>query len=178
MKIISLLFVFCIFSIISYSQELPTYNFKIEDGRLIWQKTFDTKLEFQGLIKAIKSTGAMDKPDTVSNQITGDLKQMAIDYKGVGKTSMNTWIILTRSSLMGYATIDYKSGKYRLTLKNLKLIQNFTDPLLKMGQLTPADELAIKNNEFKKAFLKQGAEILDYSINKAFAIDEKKTENW
>lgn len=179
MKKRSLLFVFCIFSIISYSQELPTYNFKIEDGRLIWQKTFETSLNFQGLFRSIKMTGAIDKPDTLSNQISGDLKQMMIDFKGAGKTSASTWMVLLSSNLLGYAIIDYKEGKYRITIKNMTLYQVYNDPLTRMGQITPIEKISVKKDEIKSGFLKQGAEVLDYSINKTFSLDAiKKTDTW
>lgn len=161
------------------SNEITNNNFLIEDNKLIWQKVFEKQLDFDELQKEIKETGIIENMEVSNISIIGDLRQLSIDYKGAGYNGANTPIIITRSNLTAYCLIEFKENKYRVTLRNINLIQKSDDVLFKMGEKTSLDIMAIKDGNFRKAFIKTSSVIIDYSFSNAFSLStDKKNDNW
>lgn len=165
-------------STIEQTGELTTHNFLIDNNKLIWQKVFDTKLDFKSLVSQLKIAGVIENIEVSELRITGDLRQLPADFKGAGFTGANTPIIITRSDLLAYCVVEFKENKYRVTLKNLNLVQRFNDVLFKMGEKTNLEVMAIKGEIFRKPFLKTSSVIIDYSLSNAFRLNQDNNENW
>lgn len=162
------------------TSEPTTHNFLIENNKLIWQKVFDTKLDFESLVSQLKIAGVIENIEVSESRITGDLRRLNIDYRGAGFKSANVSMIALGCDLLGYVVVDFKEYKYRITIKNIKYIWNQSTPIAKIDQLTEMDEMAIRKGEFKKSFFNVNqASVIDYSFINAFSFStEKAKDNW
>jgi hypothetical protein len=176
MKKISLLLVALIILRSIYGQT-DTNNFKIIDGDIIWQKIYETTMSKDTLLSLFESSGLFTRIE-VSKQFMGDLKKMDADIKGAGYDKMAVPMYIPNKYITGFLTVDFREGKYRVTIKNIKLIQKADYSLAEQGEETSLNTYAVKgDNEFKSAFLKAPSKIYNYTFEKAFAIKETD-DNW
>ena len=91
-------------------------------------------------------------------------------------------MFLISDKITGSVTIDFKDGKYRATIKHMKMENKIATPISKIGETEPIETYALKmkNTIFKSGFLTDPAIILDYTFNKIFEKKEmkKEDENW
>jgi len=90
----------------------------------------------------------------LENSIIGSIEILDLDYKGFGKSEMGTAMYISRSYLKSFILIEFKAGRYRVALKELKLIQKYDDGLSKEWEISELKNYAIKNNNsnFRRAF--------------------------
>lgn len=152
-------------------------NFIPENNKIVWQKVFETNLDKAQLLDIIKVSGVFENYDIEDDKISGQINPVDADFKGAGFSEMSTPIYIARSFFDGYLIIEFKENRYRVTLKNIMLIQQYDDGLSKAGEKTTIETYAIKNgqNELKKAFTKSPSVILDYTFTNIFNF--KLTEN-
>jgi hypothetical protein len=176
MRIILILLTF--FCINTYSQELEFENFKIEEGTFLWQKIYETELSNEDLINSIKTSGIIKEIQNMENSLTGIIENLNLDYKGFGKSEMNTAMYISRSYFKSFVLIEFKEGKYRITLKEMKLVQKYSDGLSEEGEISELRNFAVKNSKskFKKSFKKAPAGILNFTFDKVFKF--KKKSDW
>lgn len=164
----------------SYSQDLEWENFKLDEGNLIWEKVYETELSSDEILKSFKISGIIKDIDTLGNSITGTIKNLDLDYKGFGKTEMNTAMYISRSYFKSFILIEMKEGRYRITLKEMKLVQKYSDGLSEEGEISELKDYAIKNSrkDFRKLFKKAPSGILNFTFDKVFGIKKKKKSDW
>lgn len=75
---------------------------------------------------------------------------------------------------------EFKDKKYRVTIKNIKFVQKYDDPLTKMGEVTEIETFALakKNTEFKNGFLKKPSKILNYTFLKTTEFKNNIENKW
>ena len=164
----------------SYSQDLEWENFKLEEGNLIWEKVYETELSSDEILKSFKISGIIKDIDTLGNSITGTIKNLDLDYKGFGKTEMNTAMYISRNYFKSFILIEMKEGRYRITLKEMKLVQKYSDGLSEEGEISELKDYAVKNSrkDFRKLFKKTPSGILNFTFDKVFGIKKKKKSDW
>lgn len=164
----------------SYSQELEFENFNLEDGNLVWQKVYETELSNDEIIKSFKTSGIVKDLENLENSLTGTIENLDLDYKGFGKTEMNTAMYISRSYFKSFVLIELKEGRYRITLKEMKLVQKYSDGLNEEGEISELKDYAVKNNnsDFRKSFKKAPSGILNFTFDKVFKIKKKKKSDW
>lgn len=156
-------------------------NFSSENNKIIWQKVFKTEMDFNQLTAKVKESGILEKVEIGENKIIGQTNPIDADYKGAGYGEMSTPMYVARSFFDGFCMIEFKDGKYRVTLKNIMLTQKYDDGLSKEGEKSTIESFGIKKgkNEIKAAFMKSPAIILDYTFTKAFIFKSSdKSDNW
>lgn len=152
----------------SYFDQTETENFLIENNQVIWQKIYETELTKESLINKIRTNGNFENINITDNELTAEIKDLSIDYKGYGESEMSTPMYLSRSAVKAFCIIEFKDQKYRVTFKNIKFIQKYDDALSKMGEVNEIETFALakKNTEFKSGFLKKPSKILNYTFSK------------
>ena len=145
------------------------HNFYLKNGKIFWQKVFPTKLNFEQLVAQVKESGILKNPETVQGKIIGQSKFFDADYKGAGYSSASIPTQLIRFHFNGLVIIEYKKGKYRVTLKNIRLVDKFTNLYSVIGGYS-FETMAYKSrkNEFRGWFTKSPSEIYDYTLSKLF----------
>lgn len=164
----------------SFGQEIIN-NFQVENSEIIWQKVFETELTFEALTEKVKDSGILDKIEIGENKISGELKAIDADFKGAGFTEMGTPMYLSRSHFTGFTILEFKDGKYRLTLKKIILTQKYSDPLSKQGEKTNIEIFGLKggNGEMTNAFKKSPSLIMNHTFLKKFDFKDSQTKkNW
>ncbi len=164
----SIIIFFC--SIFFFSFNLTeTDNFTIENGKVIWQKVYETDLTNENLIGRIKTSGQFENISENEESLTAKINQLSMDFKGYGVSEMSTPMYVSRSYVKTFVLIQFKEKRYRVTLKNIKFVQKYEDALTKEGQTTDIELYALKkrNTEFKSNFLNKPSKIMDFTFQKA-----------
>ena len=175
--LVSIIFAF----IVTLNGQETVTNFSPENNKIIWQKVFETEMDFNQLTEKIKESGILENIEIGENKILGQTKQIDADFKGAGYGEMSTPMYVSRSFFDGFAIIEFKDGKYRVTLKNIMLTQQYDDGLSEEGEKTTIETFGIKKgkNEMKRAFTKSPSIILDYTFTNTFTFKSSDTnDNW
>ena len=87
---------------------------------------------------------------------------------------------ISRSYFKSFVLIELKDRKYRITLKEMKLAQKYSDGLTEEGRISELKDYAIKNGkpEFRKSFIKAPSGILNFTFDKVFRIKKKNKSDW
>ena len=167
------------FSIIILLPQKENENFQITNGRLIWQKVFNSKMTKEDLISTIKKSGLIEIVEVKNKELIGYFRKVPLDYKGFGSSEMSTPIYINRNQLNTFVLIEFKENRYRVTIKNMQLIQSFDDNTSNFKETTELEFYALRkrNSEFKKAFLKKPAKIINYTFNKLLNFEKQVTED-
>lgn len=158
-----------------------TDNFQIENGKVIWQKVYETDLTKKQLIEQIKSSGQFENISQDGENLTAEIKKLSLDYKGFGASEMATPMYVARNYVNAFALIEFKEHRYRVTLKNIKLIQKYDDGLSEEGETTDIELFALtkRNTEFKKSFLNKSSQIMNYTFQKVADLSSlPKEDKW
>lgn len=164
----------------SMSQE-SSFNFSIDNGKIIWQKVFDTDLNSEQITILAQESGIMRDINVSENRVSGQIELMEPDYRGAGYGEMSTPIFISRSFVECFALIELRDGRYRVTLRNIALAQKYNDGVSKEGEKSTLESYALnrRGDEMKKGFLNKPAEILNYTFIKSFTVSaSKQDEDW
>lgn len=154
-------------------------NFIPENNKIVWQKVFETNLDKAQLLDIIKVSGLFENCDIKDDKILGQMFPIEADFKGAGYGEMSTPIYIARNFFDGYVIIEFKEARYRVTVKNIMLTQQYDDGLSKEGEKTTIETYAIKSgkNEIKNAFSKSPSIILDYTFTNIFNFKRSETND-
>jgi hypothetical protein len=154
-------------------------NFQVENGSLVWQKVYQTDLSQEELIKQIKTSGKFDEIKSFEDNLSASISRNKLDFKELGESNSSVPIYIASSDISGFILFEFKEKKYRVTVKNIKLVQQYKDALSEEGELTNIEDFALKNknSEFRSSFLKKPAQILDYTFTKLTKIEKKSTND-
>ncbi len=160
-----LLFLFYLPFIIGFNQS-DTDNFEIENGKLIWQKVYETELTNEQIIGEIKKSGNFKNIEISEDGVFAEFKNLSFDFKGFGSSEMSTPIYVARNSANAFVQIEFKENRYRVTIKNIQLTQKYDDALSNQGEMTDIELYALrkKNTEFKKSFLQKPSQIINFTF--------------
>lgn len=154
-------------------------NFIPDNNKIIWQKVFETNLDKTELVNLIKESGLFENYEIEDDKILGQMIPVDADFKGAGYGEMSTPMYIARSFFDGYVIIEFKEARYRVTVKNIMLTQQYDDGLSKEGEKTTIETYAIKSgkNEIKNAFSKSPSIILDYTFTNIFNFKRSETND-
>tara|TARA_R110001632_G_scaffold137804_2_gene253430 strand:- start:18634 stop:19158 length:525 start_codon:yes stop_codon:yes gene_type:complete len=122
MKKILLLLLLTSASVYSQKYVDSIYNFKIEEGNIIWQKVFKSDVKelqktfIKKTITNIKLENLQEIDQTISFNVVDDM----IDFKKYGgKTMTTSFHVLGPKNYL--VVIDFKEKKYRVTIKQISI---------------------------------------------------------
>ena len=174
-----------ILSTLTLSAQEDTRNFKINDGKLMWQKVYQSPLKITEILTALQALDSISGESVRKlddNTIIATLSKLPLDFRGYGKTEMSTPMYISRSVLNAKITIEVKDGRYRVTITGMTLTQRYDDGLIDMNEESDLASYALrkKNTEFKSAFLGDPSGIIDYTLTKHFTLTKKQSndDNW
>jgi hypothetical protein len=145
---------------LTFFGQTESENFKIENGSLYWQKVYQ-KDSLMNVIDLYMNAG----------NLTGDLKPFEADFKGAGYSEMKIPMYVPRTEIHGIISIETKKDRYRITIKDIKLVQSYDDGLSKKGDETALSFFAIKDNtSFRPNFLKSAIIIYNFTFQKRLTL--------
>ena len=161
------------------------HNFKIENNQLEWQKVFESELIMTDIEKILKSKGVFKNIMSEEEQISGEIENISADYQGAGKRSWTTSFYVQNSSISGAFYIEFKDGRYRVTLNdiNLKTINDLSGngvSVMSANAVQPLSNFALKKGNFRKGFLRADAKTFEITFTNLFDFDkyELKSNDW
>lgn len=156
-----------------------TINFKIENRQIVWQKVYETKFTKEQLNSMITSSGMFKNITETQQGWTANIEELSLDFQGVGESEMNVPMYIPRSYVKAFAVIEFKEDRYRVTIKSIKLMQKYDDPLSKQGEITDLELYALKKKEveFSNNFLKKPIKIFNFTFDKIASLGTAKGED-
>jgi len=135
-----------IFILISSVCLAQTENFEVRNRQIEWVKVYDSNLTYDKIYRLLRQNGKFTIADSTKNSISGTFENIDADFRGAGYSAMGTNVAVLNATTKGNFVIDFKEGKYRVSLKNLT---NKTRSTLANSALTLMDA----NSEYTFEFL-------------------------
>ncbi|MGL6129541.1 hypothetical protein [Chryseobacterium artocarpi] len=171
-----LLFILINFITLSFAQESA---FIISNKQVVWQHIYESNKNIDEVKQSLLSRGKLKITNIENGLIYGDISDFMMDYKGAGNTLMGTPIYLSSSKFFGNFKIEFKEGKYRVSVTNIRL-KGETFSLYSSRAALSSDSndnletLILKNDResFKGSFDGKSSRIINYSLTQLFDISK------
>lgn len=138
------------------------YKFTITDGEILYERIYETDMSWQDLLKQIYAKDQFGRIKELDSFMRATVAYMAIIEEKPTNGKDKYWKNYT-GTVSGDITIEYKPGRYRVTMTNL-----FTHP---PKQLFPW----FMENDFKKgdrkvleSWKRDGERIIGNTLDRAF----------
>lgn len=155
------------------------YNLKLEQNTVVWQKVYDFQTSPEQYKKQLLRSLNFENIDMSDDIIYVVVRNLQMDYKTLGKSELTTSMYLARTYYDAIAVIEFKENRFRVTVKDLKSIQIYSDGLNEKGEMYPLEFWAInKKGGFKRRFINNDAEIIDFTLDKLFYPHKIKNDDW
>ena len=156
-------------------------NFVVNDGQVQGQKVYETTKTFDEIQKAVKNKNNVKITEQTENTIIGEFTDVIMNYKKAGFGYLMTPIVLNETNKYnGFFKLDYKDGKYRVTIRNVKSegmsMTMFGGGIGLGSDLDTTLEMMVlnKKGEVRKGFAKVAGKIIDVTF--IDLMDFNKTE--
>jgi hypothetical protein len=109
-------------------------------------------------------------------KITGSAKPIENNYIEQGYSEKSAKKYVVQKDCAGQLTVDFSEGKYRVTLKDIKLMQRYTTKKSPRGEMTRLTDVAYdaKKMRWEPDFISSGsAKIINQTLLKRFDIQGK-----
>lgn len=142
-----------IFALITFSLIGNAQSFFIENGKILWQHTFESDLDATEIVKAMHMSGKFTNIEIVdSTFVTARLTPQTAEIEKYGYRRMHIPIYLANNDFgPAKIIIQIKPGVYRATATNM-ILTDATASQLSGGSLTA---FAIQDNTFSSVFVKE-----------------------
>ncbi len=172
---------FSLFSTMLFSvNTLETDHFSISDRQVIWQKVFETTLTKDQVIQNIRYSGNFNNISVHGDYLTADIPMLSIDHDGYESSiDDKAPAFAAFYHVKAYAIIEFKQGKYRITLKSIKLTPRIisgdsSNRIFDLASIAIGND----NDQFKANFFKRRSKILNHTFLQLANFAEKETVKW
>jgi len=147
------------------------------DGLLKWQHEFSTTDSINQLRNFMIENRIVTEYSIIDNRLSGVLHQLPANFKLAGFKKGNTPKYIMAYDFTANVLVQFKPGKYRVTLSRIQLVNNgsnynFTVPSNYL------EDFATNSRGISYAFKKAPATILDTTFVNYFTIPEIFNEEW
>lgn len=170
-KIIILTILLSCSSVFSQKYIDTLYNFKVNDGTIIWQKVFE--LDTLKIKTQLKESEFTSKLNYNSNKIYGRTEKH-------NKRLVKGFPYWATFGFNCYLTIDIKKNKIRATATDII----FDGPTLNIYGALQKQDYPLQNNVIKKGKIKntrnnnKALKVLDSVLNSKFILKKQIKDNW
>lgn len=155
------------FALLSFGQEAEYLSFKIKDNAIIWQNVYNDSRDIAIIQNEVKHY-LSDATVLNENSMSGKLNSYIANLNGRSR-GMSTIFILN-NSFSANVKIDFKQGRYRVTLSNI-ITTSLMDTPINGHEEKSQIELFCMN--YKKGVFRdrsfESLDILDESLKDTFA---------
>lgn len=128
------------------------YNFSIKNSQVVWQKIYQTQLTFEEVVDITKSNSNLREFNLVDSTIHCRFSEQRPDLS----KRMSMPIYYSTSTISGIVTIQYKQGRYRVTIEKITLAMNSINKSFNLNShnsaIYPIEDYAIKKGNWKTSF--------------------------
>jgi len=177
MKKLILLLSFIIFSLSGYTQG-KINSFKIEDGKLVWEKIFNTDLDFDQLVVAVKKTKLLSNIKVGENKITATVDSVRTNHCEAGYSFTECPHNISESIMSGVVELKFKTGAYKIDFRDIGFVSTKKGT---GGRRYSIEwyELRRRNTMFQSNFRDKTSKIYSYEFSKLFQFNKFiSDDNW
>ncbi len=154
-------------------------NFKIENDSVYWQKIFSSNLQVEDIEQLMIESGNFTNVIVINQSLTAEIVDLSVDYRDYQPILFSNSCVKNHL-INAFVLIEVKEGKYRATIKNINLVQNYSDNEgLGLGRLKPFENEVLRNStdEFKNGFIKNDIPRLEKLFNEITSF-AKSSSDW
>ena len=152
--------------------------FVLEEGKVSWQKVYETKKSKEDVIAHFKSSGLFKLFRVEDGKIIATLRPQKIDKDDQKIVGTLPTPLVVKTNYAGTVIIGLKEGKYRVVYKDILLVGN--GELIKKGEKQPFENHFVNKDgkAFRISFNKKPKTIYNLAFNQTFQLDVAKSEDW
>lgn len=174
--VISMIVLMCVFSIVKAQDTIQGFIFP-KDGSVIWQHEFTTHESMDDLFSSVIENRAVTEYEIFGNHLSGIMPQISARYELAGFKKIKTPNFILAYDCTANVLIQYKPGKYRVTLHRIRMVNNgsdysFTNPVNLL------EDYALNKKGVSKAFRKSSAYILNSTFVDYFSNIRLINDEW
>lgn len=162
--------------LLSQSNEIGDFKINDED-KIVWQVIFDTNLDFNQICKAVENKGILQY-EIKDNYIIG--KVINYNMNLFGTSRMSAPFIITLNTYSFDYRIDYKDGRYRVTVRNFILTTKEANPLFgPIGTISMLEDILKKRR--KPEFVSTATDaliLIDKNLETIFSFKQDTNDDW
>ena len=118
------------------------HHFQItENAKIIWQKIYEASVSINEYQEIILNSGKYNDIVITDDKITCWINECPIVESHQNYSNMS--ILARDCNIKGFATIQFKDGRYRVTIEQIQLIQKYDSSLSRKGEITLIEGPAI-----------------------------------
>ena len=153
-------------------------NFVLDEGKVSWQKVYETKKSKEEIIAHFKSTGLFKLFRVEDGKIYATLRPQSIDKDDEKIAGTLPPPLVVKTSFAGTVIIGLKDDKYRVTYKDILLVGD--GELIKKGEKQAFEQHYVNKDgkAFRISFKKKPLTIYNLAFNKAFQMEVAKSDDW
>jgi hypothetical protein len=162
-------------------------TFTINNKQVVWQKIYDSEKTIDEIKSILSNSGKASIKSNENGILYGDISDYMMDYKGAGNTRAGTPMYVSSSKFYGNFKVEFKTGKYRVTVTNIRLKGNSVS-LYTSGVAISNDgnenieSYALTNDKesFRGNFEGRASKIINYSFSQLFDVSKysKTDDKW
>lgn len=151
--------------------------FSVQDGHVIWQEVYETDLDSTSIVASLQASGKLTDIINTPGGLSCTIAPHMPDYLGAGFSSMQVAMLLTRSDMMSHALIQFREGRYRVTVSDISF--HVTGIVTVPEFTTLIEDYLDRKGNFKNTFRSNHVdEVLDYDFNRIFELKDIEEEEW
>lgn len=131
-------------SILICSSAYGQHNFQItDDAKIIWQKVYETSANIEQIQEMIFNSGKFNDIAMLNDKLTCWINEIPVVDTNEILNFSNISILARDSNVKGFVTVQFKEGKYRVTIEQIQFIQKYSSSLSEKGEITYIEGPAI-----------------------------------
>ncbi|PCJ25380.1 MAG: hypothetical protein COA97_07765 [Flavobacteriales bacterium] len=171
-----LLITLTLITTLSLNAQKSNDHFVLEEGKVSWQKVYETKKTKEEIITHFKSSGLFKLFRVDDGKIIATLRPQQIDRTKTGIASIPE--IVLKTNFAGTVIIGLKEEKYRVTYKDILLVG--TGEMIKKGEKQKFEKHYVTKDgtAYRPFFSKKPSPIYNQHFNELFLIEVEKKDEW
>ena len=153
-------------------------NFVLNEGKVTWQKVYETKKSKEEIISHFKSSGLFKLFRVEDGKIIATLRPQSIDKEDKDIAGTLPPPLTVKASYAGTVIIGLKDDKYRVTYKEILIVGN--GELIKKGEKQAFEKHYVNKDgkAFRISFNKKPKTIYNLAFNQTFKMKVAKSDDW
>lgn len=153
-------------------------HFVLEEGKVSWQKVYETKKSKEDIIAHFKSSGLFKLFRVEDGKIIAILRPQSIDKDDKKIAGTLPPALVVKASFAGTVIIGLKEDKYRVIYQDILLVGS--GELIKKGEKQPFEKHYVNKDgkSFRISFNKKPKTIYNLAFNDVFQMEVVKSDDW
>ena len=153
-------------------------NFTLNEGKVTWQKVYETKKSKEEIISYFKSSGLFKLFRVEDGKIIATLRPQPIDKDDKKIAVTLPPALVVKAKFAGTVVIGLKDDKYRVTYTDILIVGS--GEIIKKGTKDPFEKHYVNKDgkAFRISFHKKPKTIYTLAFNQTFQMEVAKSDDW